>query len=381
MTTQSAPVEVGRQRRVDWLELFFDLVFVVIVKQLTDLLHGEPGPFEFLVVAGLLLFAWTAWLNVTTFTNITRAQDIHGRRVAILVAMAGIGLVAVSIPEALGDSAPLLVIGLAIARVAMWPLWLQDRRRRGLGLLRPTVYGPGIAALWIASLLIPEPMRPYAWLVLVVVELVINFAGITHLQFSVAHAIERVGLFTMIVLGESVVELILAVDPAQSPLAWLVTAESFALVCGLFWIYFQSSGPIAESVLPHRSAAVLRDVIGAAHYVIVLGLIGVAAGLGAAIEHGGDGRVPFMALAALCGGLLVYYLANIFIGARYGIPRLALLVLGPLSVVIPIAVLLLGAGWPPWVVVLVLIADVAMHGWFGSLVVRKIPDAGAQVAG
>ncbi len=373
MTTEPAAVEVGRHRRVDWLELFFDLVFVVIVKQLTDLLHGEPGPLEFLAVAGLLLFAWTAWLNVTMFSNITNTEGGAFRRVSVLVAMAGIGLVAVSIPDALTERAPLLAIGFAIARVAMWPLWVKSRRQRGLDIIRPTLYGPGIAALWIGTIFLPETIRPWVWLGLVVVELVVNFAGLTHLTFSVEHAVERAGLFTMIVLGESVVELILAVNPGQSALAWVITAEAFALVCGLFWIYFQRGRPIAESILPHRSTAVIRDVIGGGHYFIVLGLIGVAAGLGAAIEHGDEGTIPFMSLVALCGGLLSYYCANIFIGVRYGIPPRVVLILSPFTVVIPLLVLFLGASWPSWVIIAVLLVDVLLHGWVGRRVAHKIP--------
>ena len=375
MTTEAAAVEVGRHRRVDWLELFFDLVFVVIVKQLTDLLHGEPGPLEFLAVAGLLLFAWTAWLNVTVVSNISDSDGGTARRVAVLVAMAGIGLVAVAIPDALTDRAPLLAIGFAIARVAVWPLWVQSRRRRGLGIVRPTIYGPGVAALWIATIFLPESIRPWVWLGLVVLELIINFAGMTHLPISVDHALERAGLFTMIVLGESVVELVLAVEPGQSPMAWVVTVGGFALICGLFWIYFQRGRPIAEAVLSHRSTAVVRDVIAAAHYFIVLGLIGVAAGLGAAIDYGDEGTIPLMSLVALCGGLLIYYGANIFIGVRYGIPRRVILILSPLTVVIPIAVLLLGASWPSWLIIAVLIVDVLLHGWVGRRVAHKIPVA------
>lgn len=87
-------------RRVDWLELFFDLVFVVIVKRLTDLLHGDPAPIEFAVVAGLLVLAWTVWLNVTLFSNLS-GDDAGDRRIPVFTAMAGVGLMAVAVPTAL----------------------------------------------------------------------------------------------------------------------------------------------------------------------------------------------------------------------------------------------------------------------------------------
>ena len=366
------PAIVQRLRRADWLELFFDLVFVVVVKQLTERLHGEPGPAEFVAVALLLVFAWTAWLNITLFTNVAEERG-PDRRVPVLIAMAGIALIAISIPTAFGDGALLLALGLAIPRVAIYPLWLRSRRVHGRSILAPTIIGPGVSVLILLALLLPEPVRPWVWLVLVVAPLLAGLRGFSGLHFIASHLVERVALFIMIVLGESVVELILAVDPAQSPLAWFTSFAGFVLVCGFFWLYFQAAAPIAERVLEHRSNAVLRDVIGVGHYLTVLGLIGVAAGLGAAIEHADDDHLAFPALVALCGGVIVYHVAQGFIGARYGLPLRAMLLLSPVSVLLPLALILVGQDWAPWVIVVILVAHTAFHGLIGPKIGRKIP--------
>jgi low temperature requirement protein LtrA len=212
------------------------------------------------------------------------------------------------------------------------------------------------------------------WLVLVVAPLVVALRSLGSLPVVVSHLVERVALFTMIVLGESVVELILAVDPAQSALGWFTSFAGFALICAFFWLYFQNATPAAERVLEHRSVAVLRDVITVGHYLIVLGLIGVAAGLGSAIEHADDAHLPFEALVALCGGVIVYHVAQVVIASRYGLPVRALLVLSPLAVIIPILVIVLGRDWAPWVIVVILVIDTLLHGLLGPGIVRKIPD-------
>jgi low temperature requirement protein LtrA len=369
----SPPNAPETTRRVDSLELFFDLVFVVIVKQLTDLLHGDPEPYDFILVAGLLVLIWAAWLNVTTFVNIAGIASAE-RRIPVLVSMAGVALIAVSIPEVTTAGAPLFALGYAIARLAMWPLWVKARRQRGLGALRPTIFGPMLAALWLASIAVPDTARLWVWGVLVVVEAVIVLRGLTHANFVPAHLIERVGLFTMIVLGESVVELILALTIGQSMVAWLIAGLGFTMICAFWWMYFQTGTTVTERALRTGSLALLRDVLGAAHYLIVLGLIGVAAGLGGAIEHADDAHLSVGLLVALCGGTALYHSAHVLIGWRYGVPMTVVAGWGIFSVALSAVVIAFGSSWDPWVVVAVMLADALLHVVAAPLMARRVAE-------
>ncbi|MHC5796549.1 low temperature requirement protein A [Lacisediminihabitans sp. FW035] len=238
--------------RVDWLELFFDLMFVVIIKQLTDVLRGQPGPGDFAKVVLLFALVWLAWLNVTTFVNLSGDRSLD-RRIPVLVSMAGVALVAISIPEATGSGALLFVIGYSVARIALWPLWTKVNRGTERGPLQAVIYGPGFALLWLASILVPELGRPWVWLGLLVAELAFTAPGVVRVRFTASHLVERVGLFIMIVLGESVVELIFAVNMHQSALAWVVSAVTFILICAIWWRYYQSGTPLAERILRHGS--------------------------------------------------------------------------------------------------------------------------------
>jgi len=352
-------------RRVDWLELFFDLVFVVIIKRLTDELHGSPGLDDFAKVVGLFAVSWLAWLNVTTFVNLSGAQP-SDRRVPVLISMSGVALIAISIPEATSSAAPLFAIGYSVARIAIWPLWMKVNRNSPFGWVRATIFGPGFAVLWLASILLPSDIRMWGWLLLVIGEVVFTASGFSSAGLTVAHLLERVGLFIMIVLGESVVELILAVHPDQSALAWAVSAGSFILICAIWWHYFQSGEPVSERMLEASSGVVLRDVIVVAHFFVVLGLIGIAAGLGSAIEHADDPHLYFGSVIALGGGIGLYHLANVIVAWRYGLGARDLAVLASIGVAV-VAVFILGASWPAWVLVALLLVymtiDAALAPW------------------
>jgi low temperature requirement protein LtrA len=346
---------VTTSRRVDWLELFFDLVFVVIIKQLTDVLHGQPQLADFAKVVGLFGVVWIAWLNVTSFVNLSNDSSID-RRIPVLVSMAGVGLIAVSIPEATGSGALLFVLGLVIARIAVWPLWVKGNTGIPRGRTRATIYGPGFAALWLASLLVPETVRPWVWVGLFVGELAFSASGWAEARFGVSHLLERVGLFVMIVLGESVVELILAVHLEQSAMAWIVSAGAFILVCAIWWHHYQAGAPLAEQMLGHSSGVVLRDVIVVAHFFIVLGLIGIAAGLGSAIEHADEGHLPYGSVIALGAGIGSYHFAYLIIAWRYGIRSRHIVLVALVGVVVVVVAVVFGGSWPAWLLVLLLLA-------------------------
>ncbi|MGD8165588.1 low temperature requirement protein A [Herbiconiux sp. P16] len=364
-------------RRVDWIELFFDLVFVVIVKQLTDVLHsdgtaaGSPDAADFLLVTGLMVPVWAAWLNVTLFVN-RAGGAASSRPLSVLVSMAGIGLIAVSIPEVAGAGGALFALGYAIARVAVWPAWARTLRRNGDGILRPTLFGPGLAVLWLASIAVPEGYRFAVWGVLVLIEGAIIVRNLDGTPFQVDHLIERVALFTMIVLGEGVVELILAIRIGQSPAAWLIAALGFALICAFWWMYFRAGTRVAERVLSHGSTRVLRDVLGAAHYLIVLGLIGVAAGLGGAIAQADAPHLEFATIVALCGGTALYHGAQVLTAWRYRLPMKLLVIWGLLSLTLSAVVIAVGSAWAPWLVVSVMLVDALLHAATGPIVARRV---------
>lgn len=364
-----AALSVGT-RRVDWLELFFDVVFVVIIKQLAGILHGQPSPTDFLKVAGLFTVVWTVWLTVTSCVNLTISRSIDGR-VPVLVAMAGVGLIAVSIPEAAGSGALMFVVGCVLARMAIWPLRMRLNDPTLRGRLRATLNGPGSAILWLATLFVPGDIRPWVWGAMALGEFAYIASDFPSIRFSISHLVERVGLFVMIVLGESLVELIQAVRTTQSALPWAVSAGAFVVVCTLWWHHYQAGTPVTERVLSNASGAVLRDVIVVGHYFIVLGLIGIAAGLGSAIENADAVALPYGAVVALAAGVGIYHVGYVVIAWRYGVPSLEIALLALVSAVAVAAILLAGLALPGWVLLLLVLVYMAADRLLSPRVARR----------
>ena len=148
-----------RHQHVGWLELFCDLVFVVAIERLTHLLHGDPGRGCIAATIGLTMLVWFAWFNVTALTNVRGGIGPRGRPL-MFASMAGVGVLALGV-EPLIDGHPwLFAVGYVIARTAVWPLWWSGRR--GVGAMRPLLWGPGVSTLWLLTPLVPEHLLGWA---------------------------------------------------------------------------------------------------------------------------------------------------------------------------------------------------------------------------
>ena len=362
------------EQRVGWLELFFDLVFVVAIAQLAGLGERHPDLGSVGVIAGVLVAVWATWNNTTLYVNMRGGVSARSR-LLVFVSMAGVGVMATAIPTITGAGQVPFVIGYVIARVAMWPLWTREVRAEGRSWIGPLFYGPGLGALWIATIAIPGPFRWIGWAALLAVELILVAAELPGARHDAGHMIERVGLFIMIVLGESVFVLIMAITAHPDAASWTLGALGFAVVCALWWRYVELTNGLRERMTQGASGSIFRDVLVIAHYVVVLGLILLAAGLGGAIEHAGDSHLPSGVLFVLLSGLGVYELSQLIMAARFAIhPAVALLKIGPTGVVIAIVVLL-GQDWTPAVIVgALLIGTIAQLGM--STLLRRLTTRG-----
>ena len=347
------------QSSVTTLELFFDLVFVFALTQVTatmaDRLNAQ-GLLEGLLVFALLWWSWTgyAWL-----VNLVRADE-GVARVGVFAAMAAMFVLALSIPEAFDDapgglSGPVVVAACYFAFRALHLVLFYLLSTGDAGLRRQLLrFTPSMLA-GSALLLAAAGTDGTAQLWLWVAALTADYAG-TYLGGaqgwrvrSAVHFAERHGLIVIVALGESIVAI--GVGVARLPISWPIVVASvlgLALAAALWWAYFDVTALVAERALTAATdqsrARLAQDAYSFLHLPLVAGVVLLALGLKKVLEYVGDERahaltdpLPGLALAALVGGVALYLLAHVAFARR---------TVGKLSTArLAVATLLVPLGW------------------------------------
>jgi low temperature requirement protein LtrA len=310
-------------RAASTLELFFDLVFVVAVSIASAQLHHalSHGDFVHGITSYAMVFfaVWWAWMNFTWFATSFDTDDWL-YRVTTIVQMGGVLVFAAGIPAAFeeGDFT-IPVLGYIVMRIAMVAQWL--RASRGAGELRSATrrYALGIAAvqvLWVLFLLIPSgPVQIAAFVVFAVIEVSVPVFAEYRRQtpWHPHHITERYGLFTLIVLGESLLASANAIIDASHELESLVPLISISVLtlvvtASLWWVYFWP---------PHHRAITT---------------------FGRSLRYGYTHYFVFAAAAAFSAGIEVEL--DVLIGESH-LSNVA----ASFTVTIPIAIFLLGIWW------------------------------------
>ncbi|WP_106814530.1 low temperature requirement protein A [Microbacterium timonense] len=303
--------------RVSPLELFYDLVFVVVIQQLSVRVESGAAVADYLAVAGLTVAIWLCWLNQLLLMNQLAARN--GMEVTlVLIAMAGLGVIAISFGDPAVWDPRLFVIGYVAARTALWPLWSRTPVRRTLW--TPFVFGPVLALLWLVTLALPPVLMPAAWVILVAVEVSIVVTGLPSVAHNAGHLTERAGLFVLILLGDCIAETVTALEPASPAPVWFAAAAAFVTTC-VVWVNYFMLGPYAARRSTSRAAPeYVRDVILLAHLLLVLGLLLLAAGFNSAIDHATTAPAPAAARIGICSGLLLILCGQALMSVRSGVP-------------------------------------------------------------
>ncbi|WP_282702704.1 low temperature requirement protein A [Streptomyces sp. CC219B] len=275
------------------LELFFDLCFVVAIAQAgVQLVHSvaEAHTGEGILNYSMVFFAvWWAWMNFTWFASAYDNDDVL-YRIATLVQMAGVLVLAAGVASAFDHDFLAVWLGYAIMRVAMSAQWLRAARS-SQGAERTTAlrYAVGILLCqigWLGLLVLPEGARPWVFLVMALAEMSVPlYAEKGHqTAWHPHHIAERYGLFTIIVLGEAIAAATVAVKSGieeHDALGDLVpiAAGGLLIVFAAWWIYFVV--PIHGHLRSNKQAFLW----GYGHYLVFAAAAAIGAGLEVAVEQ------------------------------------------------------------------------------------------------
>ncbi|MEV6115666.1 low temperature requirement protein A [Streptomyces sp. NPDC052109] len=276
------------------LELFFDLCFVVAIAQAgVQLVHlvaaGHAG--DGILNYAMEFFAiWWAWMNFTWFASAYDNDDAL-YRVVTLLQVAGVLVLAAGISRAVQHHDYLAIwLGYVIMRLAMVTQWLRAARSAE-GAERTTAvrYACGVLLCqvgWLGLVLLPGPARPWVFLVMAIAEMCVPlYAERGHeTSWHPHHIAERYGLFTIIVLGETIAAATVAVKSAvdeHNALGELlpIAVGGLLIVFAAWWIYFVV--PIHARLRANGQAFLW----GYGHYLIFSSAAAIGAGLEVAVEH------------------------------------------------------------------------------------------------
>jgi low temperature requirement protein LtrA len=308
------PVEA--RRRVSPLELFFDLVFVFAITQVTALISADPtwqGLWRGMLALGAIWWAWGAygWL-----TN-TIDPDARLGRLVIFTAMGAMLIVALATPDAFGEASVAFAVAYLVVRalhILAYAYGSSDVSVRAaiLALAPTSIAAP--ALLIVAGFLEGGPQ-----IALWVVALAIDYSGpyvrgVAGLTVSPSHFAERYGLIVIIALGESIVAIGAGATGVEfSPGEVAAAVLGLTIVGTLWWTYFDVVALVAERKLQEaRGAArarLARDAYSYLHLPMIAGIVLLAVGIKMTI-----GRVsqPLDVVPAisLCAGVALYLLAQ-----------------------------------------------------------------------
>lgn len=310
-------------KRVGFLELFFDLVFVFAVTQLVSLLHDDHTAAGWGRATIMLWLVWWAWSQYAWAGN---AIDLDRRstRVWVLGATGAMLAAAAVVPDAFlgrGDGLLFALLYVSVRAIGLGLYWAGlagDRAHRAA--LRTYLPVQALSlGLVLAGGLATDGLRVGLWVTAMVVDVASVFAaGRGEFHVDPAHFAERHGLIVIIALGESVVAAgATATDVGISTPVMLVLCVAFVGIAALWWCYFDWVHAAVEHRLSsepdhRRRGHLARDLFTLGHIPIVAGTIVFAAAVEEALAHPSDGLDTFGVTALALGPAL--YLAGFVVG-------------------------------------------------------------------
>lgn len=329
------PADSERANRVTFVELFFDLVFVFALTQISAYLSANSTPVGALEGVILILALWWAWVHTTWVTNWLDPERLPVRLAVFLLALVAF-VMSVAIAESFGERAWAFAIAYVVLQIGRTVFMVLATRPHDRDLsrifVRVLIWLAAGAVLWIGGALLPLAWQLPLWIAAIALEYVAGAVGfavpglgrapIESWDISGTHIAERAALFVLIALGESLLATGFSAVSTESSAASVV-AVLLAVVsaAAMWWIYFDEgervgSEAIAGSRQPGRLA---RTAYTYVHLAVVGGIVVVSVGDKEMLTHPFEQSLS--AALTILGGPLLFLIGTLLfrraIGGRW----------------------------------------------------------------
>jgi low temperature requirement protein LtrA len=344
------PIVPHQHSRVTYVELFFDLVFVFAVTQISHTLLAHFTLLGALQITLLFLAVWWVWVFTSWITNWLNPEKTPVRLLLFAMMLGGLVL-STSIPKAFEERGLWFAVAYAAMQVGKTIfLWLStppSRPRTRMNAIRIAAWLSTSAIFWIAGGVMEGQSRLVLWAIALVIEYIspaVRFwiprygaSSVADWMIEGGHMAERCALFIIIALGESIV----VIGATFAELTWtaenvLAFVSAFMGSLAMWWIYFHvgaeaGSEQLSKSSEPGRLARLAYTYL---HMPIVAGIIVTAVADELVLKHPG-GHSDLKTVTSAIGGPLLFLFGTIlfklsfrgFLQLSHGVGIVALCVL------------------------------------------------------
>jgi len=316
-------------KRVSFVELYLDVIFVLAVGQLSHLIVAKPETHSVWIALGLFFTLWWTWVGFAVLYN-RQGADQRSQRLLFLIGSVPTGVAAVAIAPAAVGNTTAFALSLCLVRLVLAGAHAANGGWRSAMQHRITLAYLVSAGLFAISIAVPEPWRYVLWFAGIGIEsgAVLNedrraanrgrrdhdLKAFTPSDPAEAldshHFAERFGLFLIILLGEVVVEAGQASVDGHVATAggWAALVAAMILTAALWWLYFDAAAEINLKVLELSggSPTIAKAIFAVGHMLPSFALLMIAAGVGLLLEE----DPPRIAYWLPCLGLAIYLLGT-----------------------------------------------------------------------
>ena len=325
-TAAQSVVRAPDNGHVSFIELFYDLVFVFTIIQLSHTLAYHYTPIGALETLVLILAVWWGWIYTTWVTNWLNPDSGPVRGMLFVLMFLGL-IVSTSIPEAYGDKGLFFAfdfVGIQVGRSVYTAFLLKGcGHSNARDFMRIAVWMSAAGVFWVGGAFLDGEARLIAWIIALAIEYSAAIVGFwtpglgrskaADWKVNGAHMAERCALFIIICIGETIlVSGRVFSETAVTAASLAAFAVGFLKTLVLWWIYFRFGRARAAHVMTHsdQTGALARLAFTYAHIPIVVGIIVSAVGTEFLLAHPYD-PASWKEVTALTGGPAIYLVGTL----------------------------------------------------------------------